>query len=345
MNQLPRNTILVGDVRERLAELPADSIDCVITSPPYFQLRDYGMSGQIGSEPTVQGWVDELRLVMRGVARVLKLTGSAWVNLGDSYARHLRYGAPPKSLLFGPERLALALIEDGWTVRNKVIWAKTNSLPTSVRDRLTCKHEVIYFLTRTRRYHFDLDAIRIPHRSSRSRQRPTGGTTAKAVVPTAIPPWAGPLAAGSNSGLARMKAAGRVGHPLGANPGDVWSLAASNYRGAHFATFPPTVVFRPLLAGTPERVCTDCGVPWQRQPARAIDGHYVRGELVAGCQCQAAHRPGIVLDPFMGSGTVGLVAEQHGRDWLGIELNPEFAQLATQRITAARRDGDVKGRR
>jgi site-specific DNA-methyltransferase (adenine-specific) len=329
---LPRNTILVGDVRERLAELPDASVDCVITSPPYFRLRDYQVENQMGMEPTVDGWVDELRLVLRGLKRVLKPTGSVWLSLGDSYSRHDRFGAPPKSLLLGPERLALKLIEDGWTMRNVVTWEKANTLPSSVRDRLSTKSEVIYFLTRSRRYHFELSNIRVPHRSQPRRRR--SSTRSSDPKSNERPSWAGPLA-GNNSGLAAMRAAGRVGHPLGANPGDVWKMAVSNYRGQHFATFPPALVVRPLLATCPERVCVNCGVPWTRR-SRTVDGHLDRGELVAGCPCQAEHRPGVVLDPFAGAGTVGLVAERHKRDWLGIELNPAFATQAMERIEAAR---------
>ena len=327
--QLPLNQVLIGDARKRLAELPEKSIDCVITSPPYYQLRNYAVGDQIGLEPNVEGWVDELRTVFAGLARVLKPSGSVWLNLGDSFSRHPRYGAPAKSLLLGPERLALALTEDGWTVRNKIVWAKTNAMPHSVVDRLATKHEVIYFLTRSRRYYFDLDAIREPHRSGPGRERPATD------VPTGPPAWAGPLA-GSNSGLARMKASGRVGHPLGKNPGDVWRLPASNFRGAHFATFPEALVVRPLLASCPEKLCTSCGQPWQRARPKRVDGRCTRGELRPDCRCRAGHRPGVVLDPFLGVGTVGLVAERHGRDWLGVELNPMFAKLATERIVAAR---------
>jgi site-specific DNA-methyltransferase (adenine-specific) len=329
MKRLPLGTVLIGDVRERLAGLPDASVDCVITSPPYFRLRDYGISGQIGLEDTVDGWVDELRLTFRGLARVLKPTGSVWLNLGDSYSRHPRSGAPAKSLLLGPERLALALLADGWTVRNKVVWAKTNTMPTSVRDRLSCQWETLYLLTRSRHYFFDLDAIRVPHRSGQAGRR----RASTAIIPTSRPSWAGPLA-GTNAGLARLKANGMVGHRLGKNPGDVWTMASSNYRGAHFATFPESLVVRPLLASCPERVCRDCGEPWQREPARVVDGHYVRGQLAAGCACQAPFQPGVVLDPFMGAGTVGVVAARHRRDWLGIELNPEFAGLAMERIEA-----------
>lgn len=326
---LPRNVVLVGDVRQRLADLPAGSVDCVMTSPPYFQLRNYGSPEQIGLEANVEAWADELRLVMRDVARVLKPGGSLWLNVGDSYSRHSRYGTPPKSLLLGPERLALALCRDGWIVRNRVAWVKRNTMPTSVSDRLACTWETVYLLVRTRRYFFDLDAIRVPHRSTpRAPYRTaTDGYPPKGVTPE---DWGGPLA-GSHTGLANLKARGLVGHPLGKNPGDAWTTAVSNFRGAHFATFPTALVTRPLLASCPERVCRTCGQPWQRPPSRTT-----RGALQPTCTCKRAWRAGLVLDPFFGSGTVGLVAERHGRDWLGIELNPAFAAIARQRITAER---------
>jgi hypothetical protein len=141
MSGLPRNEILVGDARSRLTKLPAASVDCIITSPPFFRLRDYQTEGQLGLEDSVAEWVEGLRSVLLEVMRVLKPTGSVWLNLGDSYSRHDRFGAPSKSLLLGPERLALALISDGWTIRNKLVWAKTNNMPSSVGDRLTCKWE------------------------------------------------------------------------------------------------------------------------------------------------------------------------------------------------------------
>lgn len=336
---LPRNTVLVGDVRERLAGLPDASVDTVITSPPYVALRNYGMADQIGATADTDGWVNDMREVGRQVARVLKPSGSWWLNIGDSYSRHPRSGAPAKSLLMAPERLAIALIGDGWTIRNKVTWAKTNPMPNSVADRLACTSEVVYFLVRSPRYHFDLDAIRIPHRSPRHR-RPGGNPGATYPPASAGPPaWAGPLA-GSNSGLARLKAQGLAGHPLGKNPGDVWTMATANFRGEHFAVFPTGLVTPPLLATCPEKVCARCGTPWSRSPVRTVGRLAVRGELRRGCRCRAATRPGVVLDPFFGSGTVGVVAQTHGRDWIGIELNPAFAQLARERITTARHSAD-----
>src|SRR5579862_8046468 len=329
---VPRNQVLVGDARMLLQTLPNQSVDCVVTSPPYFMLRDYGVAGQMGLEDTVSDWVSQLRLVMQGIARVLKPTGTLWLNLGDTYSRHLRYGAPPKSLLLGPERLALGLIEDGWVLRNKLIFAKTNPMPSSVGDRLSCTWEVVYVLARSRSYFFDLDAIRVPT-VSRPSNHPSNW---KDVGSSERPGWAGPLA-GSNVGLRRLKAAGRVGHPLGKNPGDVWTLAASNYRGGHYATFNETLVRRMLLAGCPECVCSACGSPWQRAINRGPEIRAMRKGLQPGCSCKRPAVPGLVLDPFFGVGTVGLVANSLGRDWLGIELSAEFASVARRRIADARR--------
>jgi len=308
----PRNTILTGDALAILRELPSASVDTVVTSPPYYALRDYGSPGQLGLEANVAGWVAGLRQVLREAGRVLVPTGGLWLNLGDSFSRHPRYGAAAKSLILAPERLVLALEQDGWIVRNKVIWAKTNPLPSSVTDRLSLTYEVVYFLVRSGRYFFDLDAIREPHRSS---------TTKRSRVPQQQPPvWAGPLAA-TRGGLRRARATGEPGHPLGKNPGDVWQIATRGFRGAHFATFPPELVRRPILATCPPEVCTDCGRP--------------AGARLGGCKpcvCGAPARPGLVLDPFFGTGTVGLVARTLGRDWLGIELNPAYVRLAYDRL-------------
>jgi DNA modification methylase len=340
--RIRRNRIIVGDVRQMLPTLPSASVDCVITSPPYYALRDYHAGGQIGLETDVDAWVRELRGVLREVARVLTPTGSVWLNLGDTYSRHLRVGAPAKSLLLGPERLALALIADGWTIRNKIIWAKTNPMPTSVRDRLSCAWEVIYFAVRSRSYYFDLDAIRVRHRSRLN--SPSTAAARRADHEHARPGWAGPLA-GNQRGLDRLKARGLVGHPLGKNPGDVWSYATSPHPGAHHAMFPTALVTRPLLASCPERVCTACQKPWWRSSTRTLGHLAVTGSLVPACQCGAAWRRGLVLDPFIGAGTVAIVAEQHGRDWMGIEINPGFATLAEQRLVEERRPPTTKDAR
>src|SRR2546421_7822632 len=214
-----RNVVLVGDARRRLKELPTGSVDTVITSPPYFLLRNHRVGGQLGLEPSVQEWVANLSAVFDEVARVLKPAGSLWLNLGDSYARKVEHGAPPKGLVLAPERLLLALAEHGWLVRNKVAWCKPNPLPASVGDWLTCSWEPLYFLVRGRFYFFDLDAIRVPHRSLRS-----GRSHRPPRLRTEPPAWSGPLA-GTQAGLERMKARDLVGHALSKNPGDVWTIA------------------------------------------------------------------------------------------------------------------------
>ena len=318
---LPRNRILLGDAAAVLRGLPSGSVDTVITSPPYYLLRNYQVDGQLGTERDIAGWVDALVEVCDEIARVLAPHGSLWLNLGDSFSRHARFGAPPKGLLLGPERLLLALAGRGWTVRNKVVWAKPNPMPHSVGDRLSTTWEPIYLLVRSRTYFFDLDRIRIPHRSTRVASLGSGHEKYRSKRHA----WAGPLA-GSNDGLARARAEGRAGHVRGKNPGDVWTVATAAFRGAHFATFPLRLVERPLLATCPERVCIACGTPWRPVPHR---------EPVAGCDCHAGWRPGIVLDPFMGAGTVALAANRHGRDWLGIELSAEYRRLALKRLAEA----------
>lgn len=349
MNGLPRRRILLGDAADRLRQLPVGSVDCVITSPPYYMLRNYGVEKQLGLEPHVDQWAEGLRLVCRGLSEVLKPTGSLWLNLGDSFSRHVKFGAPPKSLLAAPERLLLGLMADGWTCRGKVIWSKPNPMPSSVTDRLNMTYEIVYHLVRSRRYYFDLDAVREPHRSAGSR-------TARPAIGKA-PSWAGPLA-GSQDGLRKARPDGVPGHALGKNPGDVWVIPTRGFHGAHFATFPEALVVRPLLATCPEVICTKCGEPWRREVTservavkaatspRPEDPNVFRfkaswntlrrvGDLIP-CGCGAPTVPGVVLDPFFGSGTVGVVAEQHDRDWVGIELNSDYAELASDRLTRAR---------
>lgn len=336
MTDLPRNTVIVGDARKALGDLPENSVDCVVTSPPYFRLRNYGRGDQIGLESSVDGWVDELRLVARGLARVLKPTGTLWLNLGDTYSAHQGDGAPAKSLVLGPERLALALMADGWILRNKIIWSKPNPMPSSVRDRLSCTWEVVYCFARSRSYYFDLDAMRVPHAGSATRitRKARRQRSPAWSVPES---WRGPRT-GSNDGLDRLKASGVRGHSLGKNPGDVWVIPTAGYRGAHHAVFPEKLVQRPVLAGCPEQVCSECGVPWRRQKHRVVGGVAVIGEMAAACECggSVGTRPGVVLDPFMGAGTTAIVAEKLGREWLGIELNPMFAEQANARIADAR---------
>jgi DNA modification methylase len=317
----PRNTVLQGDALATLETLDAASVDCAITSPPYFRARTYHAGqDELGTEAHVDEWVDNLRAVSREIARVLVPSGSYWLNVGDVYSRHLRLGAPPKSLLLGPERLVRGLLADGWTIRNRVAWIKNAPLPSPVLDRLTNSWEYVFLLVRQRDHYFDLDAIREPLKS-----RPK--TTAAHADDRGLGDLAAP-----RIGLARMAAEGRSGHVLGKNPGDSWVLPTGRRIGAHIATFPEQLVRRPILATAPQQVCTLCGRPWRRSKRRVqfLAGRPLPRPLVP-CSCEAPTRPGLVLDPFCGSGTTLRVARQLGRDALGIELNPEFAQLARER--------------
>lgn len=324
-NSLLRNTILTGDALAQLCTIPDASIDQVVTSPPYFRLRDYGADGQLGLEAHIGTWADHLLSVLRECHRVLVPTGTLWLNLGDSYSTHPREGAARKSLLLAPERLAQALVDDGWILRNKIVWAKPNTIPTSVRDRFATKHEVIYLLTKSPSYYFDLDSLRQPHTSRPPKPR-------RAPSPRAVrPAWLGPSSDG-DSGLANLHAAGLRGHPLGKNPGDVWNISVSRFRGAHFATYPEALARRVIIAGSPRMRCTICRKPWTRRLIR--DGPRAhRKPPRPACSCDAQAEPGLVLDPFIGSGTTAIAAAKLGRDWLGIELNPDFVAMAHQRIT------------
>jgi DNA modification methylase len=307
----PRNTILVGDALHHLRHFAPASVDCCITSVPFYLMRDYATPGQIGLEETVEAWVDRLTAVTVELRRVLADHGSVWLDLADSYSRHARFGAPTKSLLLAPDRLAIRLVREGFIVRNKVIWWKPNAMPDAVTDRLTNTYDVVLHLVKRPHYYYDLDAVRVPE--------PTGDL-------------------------------------VGKNPGDVLRLPAANFRGAHFATFPPGLVERPLLATCPLRVCTRCNTPWRREPGRIVtigkrvppgtDPRVRRyrgswrtlrqpGDLLPACTCDAPARPGLVLDPFIGTGTVAAVAERHGRDWAGIEINADYVTLAYERLGRA----------
>lgn len=329
---LPRSTILRGDARTVLAGLLPGSVDCCVTSPPYANgLRDYGVAGQLGREPFVTEYVENLVAVLRQVRRLLKNSGALWLNLGDSFSKHASQGAPRGSLLLVPQRVALALTADGWIVRNVLVWHKPNPLPESARDRLSTTYEVVIFATKERRYFFDLDSIRIPHRSAdrsgilrpaERRRRYQGG----------------------NGGIGRLKADGQVGHRHGKNPGDLWTMPTPVDRLGHQATFPAGLIERPILATCPERICVQCDRAWTRptriRSRRTNEGmRHTRevGEL-RRCDCFCPDvRPGVVLDPFMGTGTTALVAERLNRDWLGVELNPAFIKLARNRLRSARR--------
>lgn len=332
MTTWPReNTVLTADARTALAALPSRSVHAVVTSPPYYRLRDYGVAGQIGQEQTITEWVAELRAICRQVARVLREDGSLWLNVNDSFASEPHSGAPRKSLLLGPERLLLALAEDGWLIKGKIVWSKSNPMPESVCDRLARTWEPLFHLTRSSNAYFHLNGIRTPHQ----------GRVRAAVEPNR-------RYGGEHGGLARLKARGISGHVLGRNPGDVWRLPkGSGYRGQHFAVLPESLVEPPIRATVPARVCTACHRPYRRRYVPGRPGEVgTPGPLRPACACRPRRSTkGTVLDPFCGVGTVGAVARNLGRRFVGIELNPTYAELARERLAAARIGGRLPGGR
>lgn len=211
-----------GDAATVLATLPDGSADCIVTSPPYLGLRDYGVAGQIGAESSPSEYVAALVAVFHEARRVLADDGTLWLNLGDSYDS-------AKNLLGIPWRVAFALQDDGWILRNDIIWHKSNAMPESVTDRLSNRHEHLFMLSKSQRYWFDLDPIREPHESTPDRAGGTALRGQKAIRPS-----------GPNSGA--YSEGGR-------NPGDVWTIATQPFGEAHFATMPPALAERCVRAG------------------------------------------------------------------------------------------------
>lgn len=297
-------TLLLGKSLDVLRTLPDESVDCVVTSPPYYGLRDYEVEGQYGLEETPAEYVATMRAVFIEVKRVLARDGTLWLNLGDTYNNRTRGSwrgssdgmtgrahsprwqrkndVPEKSLMMIPERVALALQDDGWTLRNKIVWNKTNPMPESVTDRLSAHHETVYLFVRSARYWFDLDAIReAPRRRTRGRS------------------WAERRSAGAPkrhglAGAASAQDSDFAANESGSNPGDVWTISTRPYPEAHFAVFPLELPLRCIKAGCKPR--------------------------------------GTVLDPFSGSGTTGEAARRLGRRYIGIDLKADYHQLAMKRF-------------
>jgi len=301
--------ILIGDARDRLAELPDGTFNTCVTSPPYFGLRDYGCEGQIGLETTPDEYVAELVAVFREVHRVLRDDGTLWLNIGDSYAndgkwggssggKHasalhgdtsigrtkVRTGLKPKDLIGIPWRVAFALQADGWYLRQDIIWHKPNAMPESVRDRCTKAHEYVFLFSKSPRYFFDHEAIKeAAIRSDKA-----------AWVDRTPDKKRGHVRIQAGFGGRYAERIAEEGAPEKRNCRSVWSVATRPFKEAHFAVYPPALIEPCILAGSPEG--------------------------------------GVVLDPFFGAGTTGLVAQQHGRSWIGVELNPDYAAIARKRL-------------
>ena len=268
----PTWDILQGDSIEVMRGMEPESVHCVVTSPPYWGLRNYGMDGAYGLEPTLDGYIERMVEVFREVRRVLRKDGTLWLNLGDAYAANRSYqvtdnkhisvgnesaaavpsGLKPKDLMGIPWRVAFALQTDGWWLRSDIVWHKPNPMPESVRDRPTRAHEYVFLLTKSAKYFCDADAIRTPGQEyiGQAGTFSRNGAVAKHVIP------------GQTAAEHRLRD-GRV--PTGANARTVWSIATQPYKGTHFATYPEKLVEPCILAGTSERgVCGVTGDPWER---------------------------------------------------------------------------------
>jgi len=357
--------ILQGDARH--IPLRDESVQCVVTSPPFWGLRDYGVNGQLGLEETPEEYVANLVAVFREVRRVLRDDGTVWLNLGDSYSAVRSYqvrdnkhvevgnnmastippGLKPKDMVGIPWRTAFALQADRWYLRSDIIWAKPNPMPESVTDRPTKSHEYLFLLAKAANYFYDAHAVSeltVQVRGGRvhNRIRDVGGRT---------------------DGFTR--GAGGAGFNLGSamrNRRSVWTIPTEPYSGSHFATFPRKLIEPCILAGTSARgCCAACGTPWERVIQRDIlpppdrihnnpfkhDAMTTHGEgratlrnLVENrtldwrptCTCGASTHPCTVLDPFVGSGTTVAVAESIGRRGIGIDLKIEYLSLANNRL-------------
>ena len=266
--------ILCGDAREQLQALETESVYTCVTSPPYYNLRNYDVSGQIGMEATPEKYISRLVDVFREMRRVLRPDGTLWLNIGDSYRN--------KSLIGIPWMLAFALRSDGWYLRQDIIWNKPNCMPESVKDRCTKSHEYVFLLSKSPQYYFDPVQIQEPAKeSSRARYNSPFNLGSKELA------GRGRIRSVSNSPGMRIFTGYR-------NRRSVWDISTANFRNAHCAVFPEKLVEPCILAGCPE-----CGT---------------------------------VLDPFSGSGTTGVVARRLNRNFIGIEINPAYCQLAAERI-------------
>lgn len=332
--------IITGEATEALRLLPSGCCSTCVTSPPYYGLRDYGTDGQIGLEETPEQYIERLVAIFREVRRVLKDDGTLWINIGDSYAGSGKgrnadgthsnktpdkeshgqkngknskapacEGYKPKDLFGIPWLLAFALRADGWYLRADIIWQKPNAMPESVKDRPTRAHEYVFLLSKSARYFYNAEAVKEPavgfYNASPAGSKGTRKPNARRRGNSRTFRGGGAYThdrAAENSASVERDSHGLTPNETGKrNRRTVWTIATRPYKGAHFATFPEELVRPCILAGS---------------------------------------RPGdTVLDPFCGSGTTGAVAIQEGRDFIGIEINPEYSKMSEQRIRTAAQEG------
>lgn len=405
------NKVICEDCLEVMKDIPSDSVDLVITSPPYWGLRDYGIgNNQLGLEKHPTEYIKHLMIIFKEIKRVLKKSSSFYLNMGDSYfspgvyksnygqgsgknvirrpvydkmREELNKGTivrpksdgkwlQPKQLLGIPERIMIAMQNDGWILRNKIIWHKKNPMPSSVKDRRNTVWEYLYHFVKSRKYYYDLDAIRVPH------IRPDEIRILSSNTPKSF---------GGNSypgGSANREGRILTNYISGKNPGDVIHLSTQPFPEAHFATFPEDLVKDPILSSCPEWICVKCGnarvrinkslkfkeklnniknnfsekelLLLKQYENRNINlksqdvgftsrfSNYLKLRKIVGnenssktigwteCSCNAEFVGGICLDPFGGSGTVGVVAVRLNRRFIIIDIKQEYCDMANKRI-------------
>ena len=389
--------ILQGSCIDKIKELEDNSIDCVVSSPPYFGLRDYGVDAQFGLEKTYHDYLANTVKVFETFKPKLKDTATIWWNVGDSYSSGLRKsttnqslrggkdygvtrtpvqnGIKEKDLLMIPNRVAIALQDAGWYIRSEIIWHKPNPMPESVRDRPTSCHEKIWLITKNKKYYYDSDAIKEPITDStairllqKNIDNQKGSTRAHAGRKTNGPMKAmGRKKFDKNMGGSETSFVNHSGYKKAdgsyminptRNKRNVWTITTKPFRGAHFATFPKDLIEPCIKAGCPEKVCVKCGKPQVKEfyrnkstlPVkrnkrdgdgdRAVGGVYQKWleenplqiKIKPSCDCNADFKSGVVLDPFAGAGTTGIVAAINNRNAVLIELNSEYIKLAEDRI-------------
>ena len=414
MFNLPIDTIIHGNTLSVLNTLPGESIDCVITSPPYWGLRDYGIEGQLGLEPTFQLYIEHLQTIFDEVYRVLKKTGTCWVDIGDTYSgswgdagnRPERSGIPshqrkrstpiinrnghpqdrppssrvqtvqPKSLCNIPFRFAISMTDHKWIQRNTIIWHKPSCMPSSAKDRFTVDFEYVFLFTKNKKYYFEqqFEAQQDIGREQLFEAQRNGIKTSDKDT------WIYKKFKGENIkekikdardkncqhtmflNLNKNQGGFKRLLPNGRNKRTVWRINPQPFKDAHFAVFPEKLVEPMIKAGCPGAICDSCGyvyTPIQTptgnriptgHPRKSKRGEHLNTGGINGscftdckknetvleyikCNCDAPTHAGIVLDPFVGSGTTALVARKLQRHYIGIDLNEDYVTMANKRLS------------
>jgi len=348
----------------------AQMIDALENSGGNFCSKCGAWKGQLGLEPNPNLYVKHLMEIFNALKKVLKPTGLFFLNIGDTYSGSGGAGGdwqegsraeqpkwsqgltdlPDKCMSMIPERVMMAMVDNGWILRNKIIWNKPNPMPESVKDRFSTGYEFVYMFSLNKKYYFDLDAVRENPKTGKNYTRNASSSKRDERLHSI----------GQNH---RTNDEDMSNNPKGKNPGDVWDITTKPFPEAHFAVYPPELCEKPIRAGCPKKVCVECGKPWERDveeigdSADNIVGKYAKEMKRLGrkhksraggfhqrvertfkgwkptCDCDTDQtEPGVVLDPFLGAGTTGLKALKEGRNFIGIEISEKYVKMAKERL-------------